>query len=457
VRQVYERRSEVVATARELFDWHGRRGAFQRLTPPWQAVEVLREDPGLEAGKRIELRLQTPLGRRLWRARHSSCSDGEGFVDVQEKGPFSFWEHRHSFADTLEYRSELTDRIEYRIPFGVFGRMLAASFVERQLERTFAYRHWITSQDMDLLRALPNFRPLRILLAGGRGFLGQALGALLSAQGHAVAYLSRSRLDEADVYWNPQKGEIELARIEGFDAVVNLAGESLVSGRWNNERKRRFWESRIDATRFLVDAFLRLKSPPAVFLSGSAIGYYGDGSETALGETSPRGEGYLAELCGAWEAAALRAESLGARVCLLRTGVVLDPRGGALAQMLSAFRLGAGGALGDGRQWFPWIALEDWIRSVSWLLFAEKVSGAVNLAAPNPVRQRDFARALGRAVKRPAFVPAPRAALRLAFGEMADEALLASARVEPGVLLESGYRFALSQVDLALARMLGRA
>ncbi|EDY81627.1 conserved hypothetical protein TIGR01777, putative [Verrucomicrobiia bacterium DG1235] len=450
----FEKRSEIQASARELFEWHGRPGAFARLTPPWQTVEVLREDAGLATGKRIELKLGTPLGKRVWKARHTSCVEGQEFTDTQDQGPFKSWTHRHEFAQWGESSAELIDQIDFELPFGSLGEALGSSFVERQLEKSFEYRHWITKKDLELKAALPHFRPMKIAITGGSGFLGTQLSALLNSQGHEVFVVTRSKRRESDIRWDPHKGEIELSRMEGLDAVIHLAGESLTSGRWNEERKRRLWSSRVDSTAFLADVFLRLEKPPGVFLSGSGIGFYGSETETVFAEGSRRGEGFLAELCEAWEAAALRVESLGARVCLLRTGVVIDPRGGALQQMLPAFRLGLGGPLGDGKQWFPWIGLEDWMGAVNWLLFCEEVSGPVNLVAPEALRQRQFAKILGRRLGRPAVLPAPRWAIRLALGEMGDQALLSSIRAEPKVLEDSGYRFAVPRLEEAFERVL---
>lgn len=446
----FEKRSTIPVSARELFDWHGRPGAFARLTPPWQSVEVLREDPGLAEGKQIELKMGTPIGKRHWHARHTSCVDGREFTDTQDKGPFKAWTHRHVFEPLDDSSSELRDEIDFELPFGSLG----ASLVSKQLEKSFSYRHWITAKDLRLKSSLPDFRPLKIAITGGSGFLGTQLNGLLSSQGHEVSVVTRTKRSESDIRWDPAKGEIEFSRLEGVDAVIHLAGENLTSGRWNDERKKRLWDSRVDSTKFLVDTFLRMDNPPAVFLSGSGIGIYGSKEETVFTEESKAGQGFLADLCQAWEAAALRAESPRTRVCLLRTGVVIDPRGGALQKMLPAFRFGLGGSLGDGQQWFPWIALEDWIGAVDWLLFAKKVRGPVNLVSPEALRQREFARELGKALARPSFFPVPKSVLKMLLGEMGDQALLSSIHAEPTVLTRAGYPFSLPRLQEAVSRVL---
>ncbi|MBD5778199.1 TIGR01777 family protein [Pelagicoccus sp. NFK12] len=446
----FEKRSSMPVSAQELFNWHGRPGAFARLCPPWQEMEVVKEDPGLAKGKRIELKMSTPIGKRTWHALHTECDAGLGFTDVQEKGPFKSWKHRHRFEPTGDGQCDLVDEIEFELPLGGLGESVARG----ELEKGFAYRHWITRRDQVLRQSIPRFETLKVAIVGGSGFLGTQLRALLEAQGHDVFIVTRNKRSESDIRWDPAAGEIELARLEGLDAVVHLAGENLTSGRWTEERKKRLWSSRVDATTFLVEALGRLERPPSVLLSGSGIGIYGSDPEAVFSEDSPRGEGFLAELCEAWEAAAARAESLDTRVCLLRTGVVIDPRGGALPKMLPAFRLGAGGPLGSGEQWFPWIGLEDWIGAVNWLLFAKNASGPVNLVAPQVVRQKDFARALGQALKRPAFLPAPRFALSALLGEMADEALLSSIHAKPGVLESVGYSFVLPDLRALFSKVI---
>ncbi|MDQ8186917.1 TIGR01777 family oxidoreductase [Pelagicoccus sp. SDUM812002] len=437
-------------SAQELFDWHGSPGAFGRLAPPWQYMEVLREDPGLTEGKRIELKMGTPLGKREWHARHTQCELGKSFTDVQEKGPFKSWTHRHVFEPRGLGESDLVDSIEYEMPIGEIGD----SIVSGQLKKSFAFRHWITRRDLELKRALPDFRTLKVAITGGSGFLGTQLKHLLGAQGHEVFVVTRSKDSDSDIRWDPAEGEIELSRLEGLDAIVHLAGESLTSGRWSEERKKRLWSSRVDTTDFLVDAIGRLERPPSVLLSGSGIGIYGSDPEKIFTEEAARGEGFLAELCEAWEAAASRAETVDTRVCFLRTGVVIDPRGGALEKMLPAFKFGAGGPLGDGQQWFPWVALEDWIGAVNWLLLARGAKGPVNLVAPGVVRQKEFARILGKALSRPSFLPAPKFALRTLLGEMADAALLSSIHAKPNQLETLGYPFAFAKLDELFSKVL---
>jgi uncharacterized protein (TIGR01777 family) len=299
---------------------------------------------------------------------------------------------------------------------------------------------------------------VNVLIAGGSGFIGSALARRLLQNGHKASLLSRRPSAPSGAppvfHWDPERGEFDANALAGADAVVNLAGESLAGGRWTRERKRRLVESRVSATRFLVERMRERKAPPGILVNVSATGIYGNRGEEVLTEESPPGAGFLADLCRAWEEAALPARDAGTRVVVARLGIVLDVRGGALAELLPLFRAGLGGALGNGKQWMSWVSLPDLVLVLSMALEREDVSGAVNVVSPAPVRNRDFARALGRVLRRPAILPAPAPLLRLLLGEMADEALLSSACVAPQRLTSAGYRFAFEDLDRALRNSL---
>jgi uncharacterized protein (TIGR01777 family) len=295
---------------------------------------------------------------------------------------------------------------------------------------------------------------MNVLIAGGAGFIGSALARRLAQHGHRVSILSRRPSAPSGAppafHWDPERGEFDGNALTGTDAVVNLAGEDLAGGRWTRERKRRLVESRVSATRFLVQRMAERKAPPGTLVSVSATGIYGNRGEEVLTEESLPGAGFLADLARAWEEAALPAREAGARLVVARLGIVLDSRGGALASLLPMFRVGLGGALGSGEQWMSWVSLPDVLAVLEMTLERRDVAGAINVVSPAPVRNREFARTLGRALRRPAILPAPAWALRLALGEMADEALLSSACVAPKRLTSLGYRFAFEDLDRAL-------
>lgn len=300
--------------------------------------------------------------------------------------------------------------------------------------------------------------PLSVLVTGSSGLVGSVLLPFLTVRGHGVTPLVRTAPGPAEPgpYWNPETGVIHTDGLEGLGAVVHLAGESISGGRWTPDKKRRIRDSRVAGTRLLCEALGSLTIPPRTLVSASAIGFYGNRGDELLNESSPGGGGYLADVCAEWEAATAPAREAGIRVVLLRFGVVLALEGGALARMRLPFQLGVGGILGSGRQYMSWIALDDAVGAICHALVTEELEGAVNAVAPDPVTNWEFTKTLGRVLRRPTLLPMPAFAARLAFGEMADELLLASARVFPGKLLKSGYRFRAPRIEGALRHLLGR-
>ncbi len=296
-----------------------------------------------------------------------------------------------------------------------------------------------------------------VIVTGSSGLIGSALLPALAAEGHRVTVLVRSAADPARgrVKWDPENGLLDESSLEGKDALIHLAGET-ISQRWTSERKGIIRESRVKSTRLLSERLGRVKNPPRVFISASAIGYYGDRGSETLTESSAPGSGFLAELCQEWEAAAEMAAQWNIRVVLLRTGIVLSRTGGALAKMLLPFRLGVGGRLGSGAQYMSWIDIEDAVGVILFALGAQSVDGPVNVVGPAPVTNAEFTKALGNALSRPAIFPVPAFAVELAFGEMGKELLLASNRVEPRVLQRSGFRFRYPQLAGALRHVLGK-
>jgi len=297
---------------------------------------------------------------------------------------------------------------------------------------------------------------MRTLVTGSTGLIGSALVQTLASRHYDVHRLVRSapQPGRPEIRWDPGTGQIRSAELEGFEAVVHLAGENLAQGRWTETVKQRIRQSRVQSTRLLGETLARLRRRPRVLVSASAVGYYGDRGEELLDESSSPGSGFLADLCREWEAATEPAAAAGIRVVLMRTGIVLARHGGALRKMLPLFRLGLGGRLGSGRQYMSWITLHDQIEAIEYILINEAIAGPVNLVSPQPVNNREFTRALGRVLRRPTILPVPAMVLRLAFGQMADEALLASARVMPRRLSAAGYRFADPELEPALREVL---
>ena len=297
---------------------------------------------------------------------------------------------------------------------------------------------------------------MRVLMTGASGLVGTALAAELRTAGATVNRFARPGTAAAagDVAWNPDTGEMNLAAAEGADAVVNLAGASIGGGRWTAKRKALLRSSRVDLTERLVAGLGRLNKPPAILVSASAIGYYGDRGEESLTEASASGQDFLATISRDWEAAAIKAQPFGMRTVIARFGIVLAKNGGALPRMLTPFKLGAGGRIGSGKQWMSWVALDDVVGAIRFAIGGAAVRGPMNVVAPNPARNADFTRVLARVLRRPAIFPAPAFALRLMLGEMADALLLSSQRVAPQKLLECGFRFQYAELEAALRHAL---
>ncbi len=300
--------------------------------------------------------------------------------------------------------------------------------------------------------------PGRVAIAGASGFIGRALSAHLAAAGwHVQPLVRRAPTPGRDeIRWMPAQGEVDAAALEGVDVVVNLAGEKLTAGRWTPARRDALWSSRVHATELLAEALTGLGEPPRLLISASAVGYYGSRGDEVLTEDSPPGEGFLAGLCQAWEAATQPAARAGIRVVQARFGLVLGPGGGSLPLLARPFSLGVGAVLGDGGQYLSWVALEDAVRALAHAMDHEALAGPVNVVAPAAVTNAELSRALGRVLRRPVLLRLPAPIVRLMFGEMGQEVLLASTRVRPGRLLDSGFSFAQGELEGALRQALAR-
>ena len=298
---------------------------------------------------------------------------------------------------------------------------------------------------------------MKILIGGSHGLVGTALIKSLEAQGHEIFRLVRhAPTSKTEVEWSPDRYSIALARIEGFDAVVNLAGESIAEGRWTDDKKRRIRESRVKGTKLLGDALANLTVPPKSFVCASAIGYYGNRGDELLTESSAPGDNFLAKVCAEWEDATALATEKGIRVMNARFGVILDTNGGALKKMLPPFRMGVGGRIGSGKQWMSWIALDDVIGGIQFALANDSMKGPVNFVAPVPVTNAEFTKTLGKVLSRPTIFPIPAFAIKLLFGEMGEALLLGGQRVAPERLVAEGFEFSYPQLDPALAHILAK-
>jgi uncharacterized protein (TIGR01777 family) len=452
----FRHRSELSHTPEEVFAWHMRPGALERLTPPWASVRVLDRTGGIHDGGQITLGVRQGPVELKWVVRHTEFEEGRLFQDEQVSGPFERWIHAHRFLPSEDGGCIMEDQIDWTPPLGAAGTLFGAKLVSRELERLFRFRHARLRHDLDLHSRYGGGEPLSVAVTGASGLLGRNLVNLLRTGGHTVVPLPRGKTGD-EGRWDPERGEMDSSLFEGIRGVVHLAGEPIFGLRWTEEKKARILESRKRGTELLARTLSTLRSKPEVLISGSAIGFYGDRGTEILTEKSRAGKGFLARVCREWEEATAPAKRAGVRVVTLRTGMVLTPQGGALGTMLLPFKLGVGGRLGSGRQYVSWIDLDDEVGLIYHALATNSVKGPLNATAPHPVPNSTFTDALGRVLGRPTLVPAPAVAVRTLFGEMGQSLLLDGARVLPEKAEKTAFDFRYPTLEESLRFQLGKA
>jgi len=452
----FRREVRLPADAETAFRWHERSGAIDRLIPPWEKVFIEQHSDGIDDGARVVLRMQQgPISIR-WVAEHCDYDAPRQFRDVQIRGPFAQWEHTHRFIPNANGRCSLVDEIEYQLPGGRIGSLFGKRFAARKIAKMFDYRHNVTVADLEAHERHKDRGTMHVAITGSHGLVGSSLVPFLTTGGHQLTRIVRSEAGENAVRWDPSSGELDPQALDGVDAVVHLAGENIAGGRWTTAQKRRILDSRVKGTQTLCNALAQMTQPPKVLVSASAIGIYGDRGDETLDESSTPGDGFLVKVAREWETATQVATDAGIRVVHVRFGIILSPEGGALAKMLTPFKLGFGGVVGDGKQYWSWISIDDAIGAIHHAMMTDALFGPVNVVAPNPVTNHEFTKTLGRVLGRPTILPMPAAAAKLALGEMADELLLASARVVPNRLTETNYPFRHTDLEAALRHLLGR-
>jgi uncharacterized protein (TIGR01777 family) len=362
----------------------------------------------------------------------------------------------HRFVPIDGGSSELLDHVEYTLPAGGFTDVLGEGPAGRMLSRVFRFRHERTRLDLARHADWGNKPRLTVAIAGASGLVGSHLADYLTTAGHRVVRLVRDRdAGPGEVPWDPAAGALYHGALEGVDAVVNVSGVNL-AGLWTPGRKQAILDSRTQATRTLVEAVRRMERPPAVLVNASAVGFYGSRGEETITERTPAGEGFLASVCRAWEQAAAPVAEAGVRLVIPRFGLIVSGAGGAFAAMLPAFKLGLGGRIGDGSQYWSWIALDDLLGVLEWAVHDDELEGVVNATAPEPLTNAEVTRTIARVLRRPARLAAPRLLVRNGTLGMGEEMLLASQRAVPDRLRERGFRFAFPGLEGALRYELGR-
>jgi hypothetical protein len=416
-------------------------------------MRLIDGDHGLGVGARTVFEIQKGPAWIRWVAEHTACEEGRRFVDEQRQGPFGSWRHEHRFLDQEGGLGVLEDEVTWSPPGGWLGAV-AVPMLMATNDRLFRFRHARLLNDLGRHHAFAAVPRKKVAITGASGLVGGALAAFLTTGGHEVVRVVRGQAKPGECRWDPAKGEIDVAALEGVDAIVHLAGAP-VAQRWTEAGKAEIRDSRVLGTRTVVDGIRRMARRPATLVSASAIGIYGDRGDEVLAESSSPGEGFLAEVALAWEAEAAPVRDLGVRLAHPRIGIVLDASGGALAAMLPAFRAGGGGTIGTGEQFVSWITLDDLLALILHMILDPAWEGAYNATAPGPVRQVEQARDLANALGVFALAPLPAFAVRGMMGEMGQHLLLAGQRVVPARAEAAGFKFTFTDHPAALRATLG--
>jgi uncharacterized protein len=458
-------------SSNELFAWHIREGAFERLNPPWHQFKVIERRGNIQNGGtvKIKMKIAGPI-HTIWLIKHSDYIEGKQFKDSQIKGLFSSWTHTHLFNSFENSSSILDDHVEYSLPWGMLSETLVSALTNKKLNQMFDYRHRLISDDL-LVHATANKirgndRPMTIGITGSSGFIGSSLIPFVTTGGHRVIRFIRHPVSDGNnfknvksIQWNPSSS-VSL-NDENIDAVVNLSGENIF-GRWTKKKKKRIFDSRVNTTQSLCKMLSSLDKPPKVLVSASATGYYGDRGDEILTEESPPSSSssndFLSYVCRNWEEATQIAKESGIRVVNLRIGIVLSSSDGMLSKILPFFKLGFGGRIGDGNQYMSWIGLDDLLGLILYAIADKSISGPVNAVSPNPITNADFTTALGKVLSRPTKFSIPEYIIKLPLGEeLANAAILSSTRVIPERLIEMGYKFRFPYLESVLRHTLGKS
>jgi uncharacterized protein (TIGR01777 family) len=378
------------------------------------------------------------------------------FQDIQEQGPFKQWQHTHTFIQEGD-GCRLEDTIEYQLPLDRYLPSFAYNKIERMLQQMFTYRHQTLLHDIKLHKRYST-RPLTLLISGASGVLGSSLRPFLTTGGHEVWSLVRRIPDKQknEIFWDPARGILDNESLPPLDGVIHLAGDNIGQGRWSDAKKKQVIDSRVQGTELLARTIAGLERKPKVFLSASAVGFYGDCQDCCMSEEDTSGLDFISDVCSLWERSALSAEKAGIRTVFMRIGVVLTPQGGALKQLLSTAPIGFAKSFGTGDQFISWISIDDMIAAILHTLSEETLRGPLNIAAPTPVTNSELLQTMAKVMKRPLFPSIPEVVLKAFFGQMATEVLLSGCRVSTDKLQRSGFSFRHQTLEQALRALLGR-
>lgn len=452
-----------------LFDYHQQSGAISRLIPPWEPATILSSNDSLEVGSIVKVRNKVGPLSMTWVSEHTELVENQKFVDELKSGPFASWRHQHLFESSSPETSRLTECIDFRLHAAPFSNLLKP-WVEEKLLSMFRFRHRITRDDLRFSDQLASLRQntsaskFKIGISGSSGLIGTRTIELARVLGIDVVRAVRVKKSDKATRWPRGVLSAEEDRteaFEGLDAWIHLGGAGIADKRWSQDYKNTIRQTRIESTRKIIERLHKLDRPPKAFVCASGVGIYGDRGDEILDESSAvktqatQGD-FLCEVAQEWESAAMEFQNHSGRTVLARFGMVLHPRAGALSKMLLPFQMGMGGPMGSGRQYWPWTHIDDAASILVFLALNHRCQGPYNVVAPECLSNREFCKVLAGVLRRPSWLPAPKFALRLALGQMADSLLLASAQAVPTALQKAGYEFRFPSLDGALRNLLGK-
>ncbi|MCB1073075.1 MAG: TIGR01777 family oxidoreductase [Chlamydiia bacterium] len=450
----FQFRSLINRSPEEVFGWHLKDRMLERCIPPYESISILNSEgrPNV-IGSKIAFRAKfLGLFSTTVNLEYTEFVPDESFTIIAKDGRLKELKYKTAITPQSEHTSEIIDSFAFSHNFPRIFNPLINRILQKRLFRIVNYKHEMIDHDIGMLRKYPFERPLKVLVSGSHGLIGKNLAYFLEFAGHDVWHLSRfGSKEEKTLIWDPKTGECDSRQFEGFDVVVHLAGENIGEGRWTKKKKERVLKSRSKGTENLVQIFKGLKNPPKAFISASAVGYYGNRGAEVVDETSGPGKGlFISQVCEEWERASRELEEKGVRVVHTRFGMVLSSAGGALKKMMTPFKWGLGGKLGNGHQYVSWVAIDDVVGSIYHVMMTPSLQGAVNVVAPNPVPNDILTKKLSKRLNRWIGPPLPEFVIRMILGQKGEELLLTSTRVEPLRLNESGYHFHYPKLTQAL-------
>ena len=443
--------TRIPAPLEEVFAWHEKPGAFERLTPPFLNMQVISANSSLEKGECVHFRatyLKSFVVDSVHEITHSKKNDA--FIDQQIRGPFAFWKHLHKFRRQDDNHTIIEEIIHYKLPLDHLLSHLLNNKIAKKLTQIFRYRQQILKNDILFLRNYPK-KKLHILMTGSSGLVGSALKPLLKTMGHHITPIQRHlKPDQEGIFWDIENQKLDPDLLENSDAVIHLAGEN-IAGLWTPEKKEKIYNSRIDSTKLLVSALQKCKNPPKAFICASGINRYKMGPPAS--ENGEDGEGFLFDVIKDWEEEAQMLHKT--RVALIRTGVVLSPRGGMLKKLIAPYRFGLGFKIGNGQNYLSWISIQDLTYLYAHILMTDSIEGPINATSPFPISQKSFSKTLSKTLKRPRLLSVPSAFFEAIGGSMARETLLSDLKVYPEKIQQGDFKFSQAKLELALRGMLG--